>query len=387
MSRDAHLEKKVTEVLEAAIAAGELPCASVMVLHDDKVVCYAQAGKDPGTGEEISRETIFRLYSQSKPVTAAAAAILMERGLINMADPVETYLPGFANPKVVTAEGELVPAARSVKVMDLMGMTAGLSYPGEDPAGVYAAKLFDENQAAMDGGAPGLSTVEMANEIGKLPLAFHPGEAPRYSTCADVLGAVVEVASGKSFSRFLREEIFEPLEMKDTAFFVPKEKMNRFVTFAQRTPDGIRTGECRYLDVGNYTREPAFESGGAGLVSTLDDYRHFAGMLMNGGEYRGARIMSPATVRWLTSGQVNVSGIWDGMDGYHYGKLMRVCVDPGMALTLACKGEYGWDGWLGTYFANFPKEKLTFLLMENVKDTGTGPAARKLRNVVLAHLT
>ena len=238
----------------------------------------------------------------------------------------------------------------------------------------------------MDEGKPGLSTVEFANEIGRLPLAFQPGTDFRYSTCADVLGAVVEIASGKSFSRFLREEIFEPLEMKDTGFSVPEEKQSRLVTCAKRTPEGIQVMECKHLNVGNYTREPAFASGGAGLVSTLDDYRHFAGMLMQGGEYEGTRILSSATVEWMTKSQIDLKWRWGGLEGYHYGKLMRVCEAPGEVPGLACQGEYGWDGWLGTYFANFPHEKLTLLLNQNVADTGTGPVTRRVRNAVLACL-
>ena len=384
MSRDTELENKVTRVIERAIEKGEVPCASMMLLHKDKVVCYAQAGKDPGTGEEIRRDTIFRLYSQSKPVTSAAAALLIERGVIDPNDPVEEYLPGFANPKVLRADGTTEPAARGVKIMDLLGMCAGLCYPADDAPGQYAAKLFDANQAEMNEGRPGLTTVEMANEIGKLPLAFHPGTDFRYSTCADVLGALVEAADGRSFSQFLREEFFEPLEMEDTGFSLPEEKLSRLVTCSKRTPEGVQPMVCRHLNVGNYTREPAFASGGAGLVSTLEDYRHFAAMLMQEGEYKGRRILSPATVRWMTKSQIDLRWRWGGLEGYNYGKLMRVCDNPGEVPGLACKGEYGWDGWLGTYFANFPEQKLTLLINTNVADMGTGAMTRRIRNVVLS---
>ena len=384
MARNAELEKKIRELLERAIEQEEIPCANVMVVQKDQVICYTQAGNDPGTGKEISRDTIFRLYSQSKPITSAAASMLMERGIIDMNDPVETYLPGFAGSRVLTENGDLIPAQRPVKLMDLMGMCAGLCYPMEDAPGQYAARLFDRNQKEMDEGKPGLSTVGMANEIGKLPLAFQPGSDFRYSTCADVLGAVVEVASGRSFSRFLREEIFEPLEMKDTGFSLPEEKLSRLITCCKRTPEGIRVTECKHLNVGNYSREPAFASGGAGLVSTLEDYRHFATMLLHGGEYMGRRILSRATVDWMTQSQIDLKWRWGGLEGFHYGKLMRICEYPGQVPGLARKGEYGWDGWLGTYFANFPDLEMTLLLNQNVTDTGTGPVTRKVRNAVLA---
>ena len=386
MSREERLQAKITAALERGIEEGLMPCGSVMLLQEGKVICYAEAGRDPGTGAPIQRDTIFRLYSQSKPITSAAVCMLMERGVIDMNDPVEKYLPGFANPKVLTADGSLEPASRSVTLMDLMGMAAGLCYPMDDAPGKYAAELFDRNQAEMDAGRPGLTTVEMANEIGRLPLAFHPGSSFRYSTCADVLGAVVEAADRRSYSQFLREELFEPLNMKDTGFWVPEEKMNRLVTCAERSPEGIRVMECRHLNVGNYTREPAFASGGAGLVSTLDDYRRFATMLLGGGKYHGERILSAATVRWMTSPQRPLQWRWGGLEGFDYGKLMRVCEDPGQVPGLARKGEYGWDGWLGTYFANFPDLEMTLLLNQNVADTGTGPVTRRIRNIVLAEM-
>jgi len=386
MSLNTEMEKKVTATLEKGIEEGEIPCANMMVIQNDRMICYAQAGRDPGTGETLRRDTIFRLYSQSKPVTSAAVAMLIERGMLDAYAPLEKYLPGFANPKVLLENGETEPAQRSVTVMDLLGMSAGLSYPGDDPAGQYAAKLFDENQAAMSAGKPGLSTVEMANEIGKLPLAFQPGTNFRYSTCADVLGAVVEVVSGKKFSDFLREEIFEPLEMADTGFSLPKEKLGRLVTCAKRSPEGIQVMECRHLNVGDYSREPAFASGGAGLVSTLDDYSHFASMLLHGGEYKGQRILSPATVRWMSSPQTDFKTRWYGLEGFDYGKLMRICVRPGQSGGLARAGEYGWDGWLGTYFENFPDLQMTLLVNINVADTGTCGTTRKVRNIVLSEI-
>ena len=174
--------------------------------------------------------------------------------------------------------------------------------------------------------------------------------------------------------------------MPDTGFSLPQEKLPRLVGCCRRTPEGIQPAVCRHLNVGNYAREPAFASGGAGLVSTLDDYRHFAAMLLSGGEYKGTRILSEATVDWMTRAQRPLNWHWDGLEGYSYGKLMRVCEAPGESCGLARKGEYGWDGWLGTYFANFPDLKLTLLLNMNVFDTGTGPLTRRVRNVVLSCL-
>jgi len=384
-----NIQEKVTQCLEQAVDRHEAAGIAVMVRRDGQELFCAQAGHaDQETATPLRRDHIFRLYSQSKPITAAAAMLLMERGVIDLMDPVEAYLPGFHNQKVATVQG-LVPVKRPVRIMDLLGMTAGVSYPGdEDEAARRAARLFEEDTRLIQAGG-GMSTVELANRIGQLPLAFHPGEHWRYSTCADVLGAVIEVASGRPFAQFLQEELFQPLGMKDTAFYVPEDKQDRFVTCYRRVPGGLEPFRQLHLAVGDYSHEPAFASGGAGLVSTLDDYAAFADMLMNEGSYQGRQILRPATVRFLTQPQLTegpARDLWDSLEGFSYGKLMRVCVAPGRWTGVTVPDEYGWDGWLGTYFANLPHERLTILLMQNVTDTGTSAVTRKVRNLVLSSL-
>ena len=383
------LKDRVLECMRKAVDNHECAGLSLQVRVDGKVVLDAEAGYADIAGQRpIQHNSIFRLYSQSKPVTAAAAMLLMERGVIDLADPVEKFLPGFHGQKVWTKDG-LVPVNRPVQVLDLLGMTAGLCYPDADEPAQYAAKLFMENQELIRAGG-GMSTVEFANRMGELPLAFQPGEQFRYSTCADVLGAVIEVASGKPFADFLREEFFEPLGMRDTGFWVPEEKRDRFVTCYRRVPGGLEPFHELHLAVGDYSRQPAFASGGAGLVSTLDDYAAFADMLMNEGLYKGRRILQAATVRYMTRPQLTERAsrtYWDSLSGFSYGKLMRIAVHPGQCAYLISENEYGWDGWLGTYFANLPKERLTFLLMQNATDTGTAAVTRKLRNIVYAGLS
>lgn len=239
-----NLKEKLTACMEDAIAREEVAGASMLVLrHRGRGGLCRRGHGRPGGRQAMARDTIHRLFSQSKPITAAAVMLLVERGEIDLCAPVETFLPGFKNQQVLTESG-LVPARRQATVMDLLGMTAGLCYPGDDPAGRAAAELFAENDARVLRGE-GLSTVELCNRMGQLPLAFHPGEHFRYSTCADVLGAVVEVAGKKPFARFLEEEIFQPLGMKDTAFWVPAEKRGRFArpipSPARFVPTGRRT--------------------------------------------------------------------------------------------------------------------------------------------------
>ena len=378
-----NLTDQVRALLEEAIERHELPCGNVLVLKDGKELLYAEAGCDLATGEPVRRDTIFRLYSQTKPITAAATAMLMERGALELSAPVAEFLPGFSDQKVIRPDGGFENASRPVTVMDLLGMCAGLSYPGDDAAGRFAADLFDENTAAMKAGN-GLDTVGFCNAIGRLPLAFQPGCAFRYSTCADVLGAIVEVVSGMPFSEFLRREFFEPLGMKDTAFWVPEEKRSRFVTCAKRVPGGLEPFAQLHLCVGDYSKPPRFESGGAGLVSTLDDYARFAAMLLRKGELDGRRYLSEQTVAWLTAPQLPEGLFWDCGGGWNYGKLMRICTEPGRFSGLARAGEYGWDGWLGTYFTNMPDIGMTILLNQNVTDTGFSRLTRRVRNVVLS---
>ncbi len=383
------LHDRITDILASAIEERQCAGMSVLVRQHGEELLYTQAGlADIESGRLIQRDSIFRLYSQTKPVTAAATMLLVERGLIDLMDGVDKYLPGFRNPRVVDEEGKITPAWRAPWIMELLGMTAGLSYPGGDPAGQYAARIFeDAHEQIRQGG--GIQTVEFMNRLGEQPLAFQPGTHWRYSTCADVLGAVIEVVTGKRFGDFLREELFEPLGMVDTAFWVPEEKRERFVTCYRRTPDGLKPWLDMNLACGVYDRDPDFESGGAGLVSTLEDYSHFADMLLKKGVYQGKRILSPKSVEFLTAPQLSDAvrrDLWDSLDGYSYGKLMRVCVEPGRMAGFAIPGEYGWDGWLGSYFCNIPDLGMTILSMQNTTDCGTSPFVRRVRNAVLAEV-
>ena len=384
------LKEKLEKCLKQAVENQEAAGLSVLVRKDGKDLCYASAGMaDTASGKPGERDSIFRLYSQSKPITAAAAMILADRGMLDLQTEVDRYRPGFRNPRIVASDGQTVPTWRAPWVLELLGMTAGLSYPDADPAGQYAARVFEENQELIRQGG-GMDTVTFCNRLGEQPLAFAPGTGWRYSTCADVLGAVIEVVSGKRFGQFLQDEIFEPLGMKDTGFWVPEEKRNRLVTCYRRTEEGLEPFSGFHLAVGQYDRPPAFESGGAGLVSTLDDYAAFGEMLMNGGIYRGKRILSRAAVEYMTAPQLTENiqrQMWDSLGGYNYSCLMRVCDQPGACPLFAEKGEYGWDGWLGTYFINLPREKVTFLICQNTTDTGTAAVTRRCRNILAGELS
>lgn len=212
-----------------------------------------------------------------------------------------------------------------------------------------------------------------------------------YGLSADVLGGVVEAVSGKSYGAFLREELFLPLEMKDTGFFVPEERKERFAqiyNWNEKTESLIPFTDSHLGEY--YGEDVAFESGGAGLVSTIDDYSHFAQMLLQKGEYQGKRILGSKTVEFMTKNRLSeaqkVDFNWDSLWGYGYGCLMRILADQGPAGSNASIGEYGWDGWTGNYVMIDPAEELIFIYFMQKCNTGTTPLVRKLRMVTYGAL-
>ncbi|MDF2803796.1 MAG: beta-lactamase [Anaerocolumna sp.] len=376
--------------IQKSIAQSEISGCNLMVIKEGEEVFYHEDGlSDMEANIPISRDSIFRLYSMSKPVTGLAAMILMERGLIDLYEPVSKFLPGFMN-QMVDEGGELKPVLREVTIKDLLSMTSGLVYPGDgNLADKGTAQLFTEADERLLGSNP-MSTMEIMNELGKCPLAFQPGILWRYGTSADVMGAVIEAVSGISFGEFLEKEIFKPLDMKDTAFYVPEEKRYRLVkTYQNDGGGGLKhyTGNNLAI-IGAMDRKPAFESGGAGLVSTIDDYSRFTKMLMNGGQLDGVRIIRSATYEYFINSTLTEEQRrgydWSTLSGYNYGNLMRIMTDPDNAAGMASPMEYGWDGWLGAYFTNCPKDDLTILFMTNKTDAGTMHLTRKLRNIILS---
>jgi len=382
--------EQIKKALRDSINENFISGANLMVIKGGEEVLYHEDGfADIEEKKPIKRDSIFRLYSMTKPVTAAAVMLLLERGEIDLFEPVSKFLEGFKNQMVVEG-GNLVRANREVTIKDLLSMTSGLVYEGNDIAGRETKALFNEIKDRLLGDSP-MGTVEIANKLGKCPLAYQPGTSWRYGTSADVLGAIVEVVSGMRFGEFLDKEFFKPLGMKDTGFWVPQDKRHRLVkVYANDKKGGLELYTGNHLGIINQMdRDPAFESGGAGLVSTIDDYAKFAKMLMNEGTLDGVQILRPRTVKYLTSGNLNEQqqksfDNWLTLCGYSYVNLMRIRTDACKAGDMGSFGEYGWDGWLGTYFCNSPKDDLTFLFMIQKTDAGTTHLTRKLRNIVFS---
>ncbi|MDD6806590.1 MAG: serine hydrolase domain-containing protein [Lachnospiraceae bacterium] len=384
--------EKLQSLANEMVATGFVAGVSCMVLHQGKEVCYYQAGlRDMESNLPMTRDTICRMYSMSKPVTSAAVMLLLEEGKIDLLANVADYLPGFSNPHTIQG-GVPVPSKKPVTIKDLLHMTSGVAYPGEsNPAEVRVAKLMDDVIARMDT-EEAYTTYEFMNALGKLPLAFEPGTIWQYGFSADVLGAVVEVVSGMGFGEFLKKRIFEPLGMEDTGFYVPEEKQSRLAKLYRGYPDGLREDTYPNLGISNRMQyAPAFESGGAGLASTIDDYARFATMLLQKGSFQGQQILSPETVKFMTTAHVNEvqqKGVdtWESLAGYSYGNLLRIMTRPDQAAGICSPGEYGWDGWLGTYVMNDPAHELTFIMMQQKADTGTTEYSRRMRNVVFSAL-
>lgn len=388
---DQNAISQLKKSLRKSIDNQDLAGANMLVFKKGEEIFYHEDGfADIEAGLPIQRDSIFRLYSMTKPVTAAAAMILVERGEIELNEPVSQFLNGFQH-QMVEKNGSLVPVDRDVTLHDLLSMTSGLVYGGDDQAGQGTTAVFEELDQRLLGDSP-LGTVEAMNKLGGVPLAFQPGTTWQYGTSSDVLGAVIEVVSGQRFGEFLKKELFDPLQMYDTGFWLPEEKRCRLV----KTYTGSENGELE-LYTGNHLgiihhmdRNPAFESGGAGLVSTVDDYAKFANMLMKKGKGNDTQLLREKTVNFLTSAMLSADqqkgfDLW-GQSGYSYGNFMRVLTNPSQAANLGSLGEYGWDGWLGCYFINCPKDELTFLFMMQKKDAGTTPLTRKLRNIVFSSL-
>lgn len=380
-------------IVKEGIEKGHIVGASVLLMqHGKELYSSCQGYADREAKVPMTRDTIIRLFSMTKPVTAVAVLILAECGKLDLWDKVSKYIPEFKDCKVMEPDGSLVTPRREINIWDLLTMTSGLTYPdlGCEP-GRQMDQLFCEIKEQLEAGHP-TDTLGYCRRIAQIPLCFHPGEAWRYGLSADVLGGIVEVASGQKFGEFLQKEIFEPLGMKDTGFVVPKEKRHRFAANYQWCEETGRLEPFRknHLGLEGYGEDVTFESGGAGLVSTIDDYSRFARMMLHGGTFNGVRILGRKTVELMTSPHLNEQQMkdfnWESLWGYNYGCLTRVLVNPGEAGSNASIGEYGWDGWTGNYITMDPADDMTLLYFIQKTDAGTTEEVRKLRMAAYAAL-
>lgn len=382
--------ERVGQMFKAQIARERFPGAVAMIVRKGKVAYFEAFGqRDPASGAPMTKDAIFRLYSMTKPFASVAAMILVEEGKLTLADPVSKHLPQLTKLQVAVpktgADGKttytLVPAEREMTVQDLLRHTSGLVYsnntPNEHVKQAYLANKVDWRDA---------TPAEQIERLAKVPLAHQPGTAWEYSLSTDVLGRVVEAASGMTLGAFLSERVFAPLKMTDTGFLVPKQKVARL---AQPFAKDKETGKpIELLDV---TVAQKNDAGGAGSASTTMDYARFLQMLANGGQLDGVRLLSRTSVALMTSDHlgariqaaVTPGELLMGVPGYTFGLGFMVRQGPGIAGVPGSQGEFAWAGALGTFFWVDPKEDLAVVYMSQAGGP-TRPYYRRLIKALVA---
>ncbi|WP_018316577.1 serine hydrolase [Bradyrhizobium sp. WSM2793] len=358
---------KVSDYIRNEIVTGKIPGAILLLQQHGKPVYYENFGvRDVATESSMSADTIFRLYSMSKPITSVMAMMLVEEGKLALEDAVAKYIPAFADMKVgVEKKAEdgkvslaLEPLQRPVTIKDLLRHTAGLPYGSSGGGAVRelyaAANLFNGD----------VSNADFVAKLAALPLAEQPGTLWDYGFATDVLGRVVEVISGKTLLQFEKERLLDPLGMTETAFYVTDPA--KFPRIAEPMPDDRNINAT--TPVRDIRRPAIWQSGGAGLVATVGDYARFAQMLLNGGSYEGRRYLKPETIALMASDHIgpetkiarDQNYYPGGSSGFGLGFAVRTSVPPGTSWPL---GEYRWDGVGGTFFFIDPEDDLFGIFM------------------------
>lgn len=382
------LASKLQPLLNSFVENGPSGCSLQVMHHGEKVLEDYVGYADLETKALISAESIFRIHSMTKVVTCTAALMLYERGMFLLNDPLEEYLPEFKNIHVYQSndQGEIysAPVKSSIKIKDLFMMTSGLTYPGEGDeterkAGIKMEELKQANE---------LTNRNLSKALASIPLAFEPGSQWRYGLSHDVLGALIEVISGKSLGDFLQKNIFDRLDMKDSFFRLPEDKKHRLVSLYNRSEEGELSKNVSMDE--HIQPNSTYESGGAGLLSTLNDYSRFAQMLANGGSWEEERIIGEKTIslmrtNHLDSEQMNYYN-WDHLQGYGYGLGVRTLIDPVKGGANSSIGEFGWLGLAGTWVMIDPKEKLSAVYMQQMFPNFEAYHQPRLRAVIYGSL-
>jgi CubicO group peptidase (beta-lactamase class C family) len=365
--------KRLHDVMTGYVERGEVPGLVTLVArrgegHVDAIGAMAASAEEP-----MRRDTIFRISSMTKPVTAAAAMILIEECAIRLDEPVNRLLPELADRRVLRRPDadldDTVPAYRPITVRDLLTFTMGIGIVAAAPGTVPIADALSELELGQGMPSPQTPPVpdEWIRRLGSLPLMHQPGERWMYNTGSDVLGVLIERAAGQPFETFLKERIFGPLGMTDTGFDVAWAHIGRLATSYLIDPGSGAAVVYDEPGQGQWSRLPSFPSGGGGLVSTVDDFLAFADMLRGKGVSRGERILSRPSVEFMTSDQLTpeqkaASGLVPGFFRVH-GWGFGVAVVTERTEVAKSVGTYGWDGGMGTSWYNDPAEDLTMILM------------------------
>jgi CubicO group peptidase (beta-lactamase class C family) len=382
---DAHFRRYVDD--------GLLPGWQVAVTRAGRVAHLSSYGvADREEGRPVEADTIWRIYSMTKPVTSVAAMMLWEQGLFDLNDPISRWLPEFAEMRVYTggsaAKHSTVPATEPIRVWHLLTHTAGLTY------GFHRVHVTDEiyRNAGFEFGNPrGFDLAQCVEAWAQLPLAFDPGREWLYSVATDVLGRLVEVVAGRPLDEFFADEIFTPLGMVDTGFHVEEARRHRLAALYALPPHGAEIVRFDRLGA-SITKATRYLSGGGGLASTIRDYTRFTWMLMRGGELDGARLLSPRTVALMTRnhlpGGADLQAYGRPLfaetryDGVGFGLGFACLLDPTAAEVAGNAGEFSWGGMASTAFWVDPVDEVTVVWMTQLMPSSSYPIRPQLRQLV-----
>jgi len=404
----AALDRVEAHLKHRYIDSGRFPGTQLLIYRRGKIVHSTVQGlADVERKVPVKDDTIFRIYSMTKPITSVAFMMLVEEGRVALDEPVHKYIPEWKNLGVFqagTAPAFLTkPPPRPMLIVDLLRHTSGLTYGFQQRSNVDAAY----RELRIEELDKGKTLQSMIDELAKLPLEFSPGEAWNYSVSADVIGYLIGKISGKPFEQFLKERIFDQLDMKDTDFFVPAAKTRRFAACYSADPEGgvtlhatDRKGGLTLQDdptKSSFLSPPSFFSGGGGLCSTAADYLTFCRALLNGGELGGVRLLGPKTLKLMTSnhlpGGLDLPGMSRSLfseatyNGIGFGLGFAVTMDPAQTLIAGSPGEFNWGGLATTSFFVDPAEELITIFMTQVIPSSAYPIRRELRTMVYAAIT
>ena len=373
--------KQIDANIEQWIKEDQLNGATAIILRNGKIV-YHKAFGFANKQQNIPMKTdhIFRIASMTKPIISVAAMILYEEGKFLLTDPISKFIPEFKNPVVVDkyiaadTTYTTVPAKREITMRDILSHTSGIGYAQIGSATANA--IYYKNKINGGIGTPYSTLKDVITRLAKLPLLTQPGEEFYYGLNTDVLGYLIEVISGMTLDKYLQQKIFGPLGMKDTYFFLPKEKQSRLVALYTQGNNTIRIQDSLISLNGTFSRDfpktsnGTFFSGGAGLSSTAYDYSLFGQMLLNGGELFGKRILSPATIQIMTSNQIGDLLMWgDTNKTRRFGLGFGLLAEYAERTMMIPAGSYGWDGMFASHYWTDPKNKMVVVFMRNIWPT------------------
>jgi CubicO group peptidase (beta-lactamase class C family) len=393
----ARLEVMERFLAEKYVQTGKLPGASTLVARKGQIVHWGiQGHADKERNKRYAEDTVFRIYSMTKPVASVALMMLFEEGKIGLDDPVHRYIPAWKSLGVYKAGNhgafQTSPPKRPMLVVDLLRHTSGLTYGFQERTNVDAAYrkfgigVFGDKQITLE---------QMVEHLATMPLEYSPGEAWNYSVSTDIVGYLVQVVSGQKFEDFVRSRILTPLKMPDTDFFVKPENQKRFA--ANYAFAGGHTFLYDDPEKSSYLASPVLVSGGGGLVSTMSDYYRFCRMLIQGGELDGVRLLGPKTIQLMTAN--HLPGGADlpamsralfseaGYDGIGFGLGFSTTTNVAKTLMPGSVGDYSWGGAASTYFWIDPKEDLICIFMTQLLPSTTYNVRRELRTLVYSAVT